>query len=389
MNTSGPEDCKYLYIINTTDEPNNVVLGHASFAKEAGFTPVFVFPYREHAEKFDKFYDEFDTLRLNFVFKNSNSFVYAVSIFKLFLHMTRSLFFKSNTKNILAVDLTSVLACLLLKIRGANIITLINDNFSARYALAPFVFKILRFVEAMAYKILCSCCIFPAESRYILLGSPKLKSVKFIPNILHDAYTPKYLGNPSAKLKVLFCGWLARSRGIELVSELLLKANSGVEFILVGTGDDSLIRELVRSERVTYREHVSRKEMLDIMSTVDINIAFYNPTILINRFALPQKVYDSLLVGCPLFINSEVEMSKDLMRHGACVTAEYDDVSAIAKQLNCFLANKSSLLEISDTMKSYTSNFVSYDQVKRDAVELYKSFIQNTVEINPCDFYGR
>ena len=98
MNTSGPEDCKYLYIINTTDEPNNVVLGHASFAKEAGFTPVFVFPYREHAEKFDQFYDKFDTLRLNFVFKNSNSFVYVISIFKLFMHTTKSFFFKSNTK---------------------------------------------------------------------------------------------------------------------------------------------------------------------------------------------------------------------------------------------------------------------------------------------------
>ena len=389
MNTSGPEDCKYLYIINTTDEPNNVVLGHASFAKEAGFTPVFVFPYREHAEKFDQFYDKFDTLRLNFVFKNSNSFVYAVSLFKFFMHTTKSLFFKSNAKNILAIDLTGVLACFLLKIRGVNIITLVNDNFSARYALAPFFFKILRFFEAAAYKILCSCCIFPAESRYILLGSPNLKSVKFVPNILHDAYTPKYLGDHSAKLKVLFCGWLARSRGIELLPELLLKTNSGVEFILVGTGDDSLIRELVRSERVTYREHVSRKEMLDIMSTVDINIAFYNPTILINRFALPQKVYDSLLVGCPVFINSEVEMSKDLKKSGACVTAEYFDGPAIATQLNFFLGNKRSLFEISDSIALYRSHFVSYAQVKKVAVELYKSFIQNTVEMNPGDFHGR
>ena len=187
-------------------------------------------------------------------------------------------------------------------------------------------------------------------------------------------YTPKYLGDHSAKLKVLFCGWLARSRGIELLPELLLKTNSGVEFILVGTGDDSLIREFVRSERVTYREHVSRKEMLDIMSTVDINIAFYNPTILINRFALPQKVYDSLLVGCPVFINSEVEMSKDLKKSGACVTAEYFDGPAIAKQLNFFLGNKRSLFEISDSIALYRSHFVSYDQVKKEAVELYKSF---------------
>ncbi|RPJ71479.1 MAG: hypothetical protein EHM20_14580 [Alphaproteobacteria bacterium] len=375
MKTGVSDEGKYLYIINTTDEPNNVILGHASFAKEAGLTPVLVFPYREHAEKFDKFYGEFDTLRLNFVFKTTNSFVYALSIFKLFLFTTKSLFFKSNAKNILAVDLTGAIASLLLKVRGANVIALVNDNFSARYALAPFAFNILRFIEAVVYKVVCSCCIFPAESRYVLLGSPKLKSVKFVPNILHDSYTPKYLGNPSAKLKVLFCGWLARSRGIELISEILLMTDSNVEFLLVGTGDEALVRELVGSGRVTYLEHVSRKEMLEIMSTVDINIAFYNPTILINRFALPQKVYDSVQVGCPLFINSEVDMSRDLMRHGACVTAEYFDVSAISKQLNHFLANKSSLFGIADSMALYRSKYVNFDQVRREAVELYKSFI--------------
>ena len=372
MNTASS---KNLYIINTTDEPNNVILGHADFAKEAGFTPVFVFPYREHSGKFEGFYNELDTLRLSFVFKNSNSFEYVMSIFKLFLYTTKLLFFKSNAKNILAVDLTGTVACFLLKIRGARIFALVNDNFSARYSLAPFAYKVLRVFENMAYKYLCSCCIFPAESRYALLGSPKLEDVKFIPNILHDTYAPKYVGDPSGKLKVLFCGWLARSRGIELIPELLLNTDDSVEFVLVGTGDNSLISELVKSERVTYIEHVSRKDMLDIMSTADINIAFYNPEILINRFALPQKVYDSLLVGCPIFINTEVEMSKDLIKSGACVSAEYFDVKAISKTLNNFLESKDSLQEVSSSIASYRNTFANYEHVKKDAVRLYKTFI--------------
>lgn len=375
MNTGKRDGYNYLYIINTADEPNNVVLGHASFAKEAGFTPVFVFPYRENSEQFEEFYSDFDTLRLNFVFKNSSSIAYIISILKLFMHTTKQLFFKSNAKNILAVDLTGTLACFLLKIRGANIVALVNDNFSARYALAPYAYNTLRFIENMTYKVLCSCCIFPAESRYKLLGSPKLRNVKFLPNILNNAYAPKYLGDPSSTLKVLCCGWLAASRGIELIPELLLNTDSDVEYLLVGTGDSALISELVKSERVTYREHVSRKEMLDIMSTVDINIAFYNPSILINRYALPQKVYDSLLVGCPIFINSEVEMANDLKKHGACMTAGYFDVSAISKKLNYCLANKNSLFEISDSIASYRTEFVNYDRLRKEAIELYKSFI--------------
>jgi glycosyltransferase involved in cell wall biosynthesis len=291
------------------------------------------------------------------------------------MYTTNALFLMGNAKKILAVDFTGVAACLFLKLRGVSVFALVNDNFSARYALTPYAFKTLRFIEAMVYKLACSCCIFPDESRYILLGSPQLKSVKFVPNILHDLYAPKYLGNSTNKLKVLFCGWLAGSRGIELISGVLANTNSNVEILLVGTGDNSLISELVKSERVTYLEHVSRKEMLEIMSVVDINMAFYNPSILINRFALPQKVYDSLLVGCPVFINSEVEMSKDLRRSGACVTAGYFDVSAISQRLNFFLEDKSSLFEISDSMVSYRSRCANFDQVKLNAVKLYKSFM--------------
>ena len=377
MNAAEHKKSAYLYIINATDEPNNVVLGHASFAKEAGFTPVFVFPYRENADSFEAFYKDLETLRLPFVFKSSSSIGYLLSILKLFIYTTKLMFFKSNATQILAVDLTGVLACLLLKARGAKVYALVNDNFSARYALAPFVFKILRFIEVIAYKALCVCCIFPAESRYTLLGSPKLKLVKFIPNILQDLDTPEYTGNPSDKLKVLFCGWLVKSRGIELIADILLQTDSNVEFLLVGAGDDTLISELIKSERVTYLKHVSRKEMLEIMSTVDINCAFYNPNLLINRFALPQKVYDSLQIGCPILINSEVAMSSDLKKYGACVTAEYFDVLTISKQLNYFLSHKNSLLCISDSIASYRSIFINFDQVKRNAVALYRSFIDN------------
>lgn len=366
----------YLYVLNTTDEPNNVIIGHASFAKEAGFTPVFIFPYRENSDNYGQCYSESQLIRLNYFFKNSGSYEYLVSILKLIIYTTKLLLFRSGVKHILAVDLTGTLACLILKIKGVKVYTLVNDNFSARYAIAPYAFRMLRFVEAVTYKLLSTACIFPDQSRYELLGSPKIKSLKIIPNILQDSFAPKYLGGRPDKLTILFCGWLVKSRGIELISEILEKTDSGIEILLVGSGDSLLISELAKSQRVTYLKTVARQEMLEIMSKVDINFAFYNPTILINRFALPQKVYDSLLVGCPIFINSEVGMSKDLERNGACITADYFDVPAISSKLNSLLVEKSSLLEISASIATYRANTANFDQVKRSAVELYKSLIK-------------
>lgn len=376
MGTNSEEKPIYLYILNTTDEPNNVIIGHASFAKEAGFTPVFIFPHRKNSNNYEKYYSECKSIRLNYFFKNSNPFEYLISILKLIIYTTQLLLFGSDVKHILAVDLTGTLACLILKIRGIKVYTLVNDNFSARYAIKPYAFKILRFIEAISYKYLSTSCIFPDQSRYKLLGSPKIKSIKIIPNILQDSFAPQYLGGQSNKLTVLFCGWLVKSRGIELISEILEKTDNNVEILLVGSGDSSIINELVKSQRVIYFEHVNRNEMLQVMSKIDINFAFYNPTILINRFALPQKVYDSLLVGCPIFINSEVEMSKDLERNGACITANYFDVSAISGKLNALLVEKNSLLDISASIGIYRATMANFDQVRRNAVELYKSFIK-------------
>jgi len=68
---------RHLYIINTSDELNNVILGHAEFAKEAGFIPIFVFPWRNDDGRFND-YGNYGTLRLNFVFKNTNSLSYLI-----------------------------------------------------------------------------------------------------------------------------------------------------------------------------------------------------------------------------------------------------------------------------------------------------------------------
>ena len=367
---------KKIFILNTADTPNNVILSHAAYAKEAGFSPIFVFPDRENSQNHKQYYSEYKYIRLNFVFKNTTSYQYLVSILRLIAHTTKRLLSRSDVEHILAVDLTGTLASLMLKIRGARIYTLVNDNFSARYNIGPVAFRILRFIEGVTYKYLSTACFFPDQSRYELLGSPRIRSIHIVPNILPDSFAPRYKGGQDGKLTVLFCGWLVKSRGLELIAEILKGTSREVEILLVGSGDSLLINELSRSARVTYLETVPRERMLKIMSEVDINFAFYNPTILINRFALPQKVYDSLLVGCPVFINSEVAMSGNLAKTGACTTAEYFDVRSISEILNTLLLKKNTLMEISKAIGIYRANIARYDQVKCTAVEIYKSFVE-------------
>lgn len=371
---------RYLYIINTSDELNNVILGHAEFAKEAGFIPIFVFPWRNDDGRFND-YGNYGTLRLNFVFKNTNSLSYLISILKFIFFTTKMLVFKTNVKYVLAVDLTGVLASAFLKIRGCKIYTLINDNFAARYKLPSFFSWFLRKFETGVYKLLSSHCIFPDVSRHRLLGSPNIGPVSYLPNVLKTLNSPRYKGNQSEKLMVLFCGWLVESRGVELIPHLLEITHPNVEFVLVGAGSDDLLQVLRESSRVKVMNAVVREECLNIMSNIDINFAFYNPSIPINRVALPQKVYDSILVGCPIFINSEVAMADSLVLTGGCLRAPYFDIKDIADQLTLLAESKETLHRMATSlwMSEYREKTIDYELVRCQGVKMYSEFLDASI----------
>jgi glycosyltransferase involved in cell wall biosynthesis len=364
-----------LYIISTSDEPNNVIFQHAGFAKAAGLEPIFVFPYRPTAQDFSEFYSSYKTIRLNFTFATTSAFVYSWSVLLLCLYVTRTFLFRRQSKHFLAIDLTGTLACLFLKLRGAAIHTLVNDNFSARYDISPRVYGILRAIESGVFRLISSSCIFPDKSRYFLLGSPRIRRLYYVPNILSDAYAPPYAGSNSDKLIVMFCGWLVPSRGIELLADMVQHTADNVEFLLVGSGDQAMLTSLAAKKRIKYLGHVSRDANLGLMAKVDINVAFYRPRILINRFALPQKIYDSLMIGCPLFVNSEVEMSVALLKSGSCFTAEYFDVPTICHKLNELAKDKKPLNEMSRAMSNYSAQYANFKQAQSAGQNVYRDII--------------
>ena len=364
-----------MYILCTSDEPNNVIFGHAGFAKAAGLEPVFVFPRRPSSQDFSGFYLDYQTIRLNFTFSANSPFIYFKSVFFLMVFVTRTFLFQRKAKHFLAIDLVSTVACLFLKLRGAGIHTLVNDNFSARYDISPSVYPVLRAIESGILRLISSSCIFPDKSRYELLGSPRIRRLYYVPNILSNEYSPPYEGSNSDKLIVMFCGWLVDSRGIELLADILDHTVDNVEFLLVGSGDEATLNFLAAKKRVKYLGHVNRDANLELMAKVDINVAFYNPRILINRFALPQKIYDSLMIGCPLFVNSEVEMSVALLKSGSCFTAEYFDVPTICRKLNELANDKKPLEEVSRAMASYRAKHANFRQAQLDGQNVYREIL--------------
>jgi glycosyltransferase involved in cell wall biosynthesis len=357
-----------LYILVTSDEPNNVILGHASFAKKAGLEPVFVFPFRKQSHD-PISYSEYKVLRMKFIFSTDGVYKYIISIMK-FIYYTTKIINSSNSK-VLAIDLTGVIAAVILKLKGNKIYALVNDNFSARYKMPVELFLLLRWMEGKTYAILANVCIFPSKSRYEILGTPKLKKIEYLPNILSDNYVPKWIGSSGDDLEVMLCGWLVQSRGLDMLNEIISYTDPRVKFILMGSGDEQAIKYLCKNDRIIYIAHGSRNEALSKMSKIDINLALYNPEILINRYALPQKIYDALMIGCPLFVNSEVQMAEELRANELCLSANYKSAKDIANILNNYVINKENLKNMSRRILKYSGENLSYSSVTKQGVAIY------------------
>ena len=366
MNSNQNE--KKIFILLTSDEPNNVVLGHASFAKQAGLQPIFVFPFRKQSHDLIS-YSQYEVIRMNFLFSTDGIYKYALSMIKYIYYATKII--ETRKGKILAVDLTGVIAAGVVKFKGNKIFVLVNDNFSARYKMPRVIFILMRWMEGKAYEKMAEVCIFPSKIRYEILGSPKLKKIVYLPNILNDNYVPLWVGSSSKDLKVMLCGWLVKSRGLDILEDIILNTDQNVKFILMGSGDDQSIQSIIKNEKVQYFGHGSRNETLSRMSEIDINLALYDPDILINRYALPQKIYDAMMIGCPLLVNSEVQMSEELREKELCFTASYTDAKEIAKILNQIAKNKEILKDISKKILKYNDANLSYSSVTKKGLEIY------------------
>lgn len=365
-----------LYILTTTDVPNNVILGHASFAKAAGFDPVFVLPDRGNGNRYADSYSNYVVIWTGSNFRNTTTIRYVLSILGYAFAVSRLLLFRREIYSVLAVDFEGTIAALTLMARGALVFTLVNDNFSARYEMSRTAHLLLRFVEGLLYKLVSSVCILPDRSRVDLLGPVRPARIVILPNVLRGVAVGAYTGGEVTELTILVCGWLVKSRGLDLLYSILQQTKEKVRFVLLGTGDTKLVASLAQSERIRYLGHRSREDTLALMANVDLNLAYYDPSILINRYAMPQKVYDSMSVGCPLLINAEVQMAKTLVEHGVALSTPYRNVTALSALLNRLVDDRAVLFDISRRCVAYNELHFSYDAVERSGVEFYRQLLR-------------
>ena len=207
----------------------------------------------------------------------------------------------------------------------------VYDSVGLRIA-NPFFRWLGSFVADLSYRV-SSSIIVTDENRKKLISPRYAKKVYVVPNYPRSEELDFAEEFPEGKTKVLCPGGLSASRGIFQLLRACEEIGD-VEIWAAGAiTSNSVKSKLLKSKLINYLGYLEHKDLLKIGSRCDAVFAFYKPSTPNNVYASPTRVYDALLLGRPIIINSETIISKFIVNSGFGYSCPYGDNPALVETI--------------------------------------------------------
>jgi hypothetical protein len=189
---------------------------------------------------------------------------------------------------------------------------------------------------------------------------PRLCASNSAPSRIHDEKSIPLHGG-----FFVVSGYLSDSRGIGSILKFA-KDFSEYQFCIIGTGLSPFSHKIIDSlPNVSLYQPLAQLDLFRLQLDAIGIFSLYDPIIPINRLAVPNKVWDSVICRVPLIVNSEILATADPLLGHQCVSVpyHYDSISWAHLSESC-LAQKRFLLSCTDQAPSIP-----------DSVSLYSSLI--------------
>ena len=274
-----------------------------------------------------------------------------------------------------AVNEDGVIVALLCKLGlKTRVVADIFDSMAFRYADKNFLLRsAVRFFSKLAWR-----------SAYRIIVTDDERASKFesyrdklivLPNYPSaPGFSPleiKQRINRSDQLQVYFGGTLNSARGLHLL-EALVKSPLKVKVICAGWVYDEVAQRFVDLEDVEFRGVLSAEESLRVAAESDAIFAFYEPSNLNNIMASPNKVYDALIVGTPLLMNSEAQISKWVVERQLGFSSPYADVDGILSMAESLLLWNQQRSSHAQRLLSLSAEGYSWPAVENRLTDIFR-----------------
>ncbi|MBK8507137.1 MAG: hypothetical protein IPL51_00315 [Candidatus Competibacteraceae bacterium] len=187
----------------------------------------------------------------------------------------------------------------------------------------------------------------------------------------------KRLAEPKqdSRLHVYANGWLDKSRGLVLIDDaaklLEQENNHDIVFnVAVGRITGTTINFSGRGN-INHLGTLTHVQSLAQYAANDVVVTFYDPTIQINRYALPNKWGDAIAMGTPIVLNEGIKTGKLLVAKGAGFIVPFDDPAALVTLLKDLHRNKHRLTNARTAITNIASNYKSFDEAIKPIMKVF------------------
>lgn len=293
------------------------------------------FAQRNYVQRFigwkryrDKEYVDDKFVSINYLVKGGGDgnrilpFLYLLFMLKLFF----VLLFNSKwtrDKIVIAINLeTAFVVYLVSHFRRVYFIYDIWDELAISHTFPPIVVKFIKNLDNKVRKR-SSLYIHVDDNRISEIDSSN-KNYVIIYNSPYDYMDRNQSNNHENAFAVT--GWLNNTRGLSSILKFA-KDNSLIKFYIVGEFiDDSMKTSFLKLKNIEYHHLMPQEALFSLISQVRGIFSLYDPSIEINRLAASNKLYDAMMLGIPVIVNSGIGAAQmvESEQIGYVVNYEYD-----------------------------------------------------------------
>lgn len=162
--------------------------------------------------------------------------------------------------------------------------------------------------------------------------------------------------------------------GLEQLLEVIEGLEGKITIIAAGRPNGEWVNNtFIKHKLVKFLGNVSPSDAIYLASKSKGIFAYYKPISELYRYAAPNKIFDAMAVGVPVFINEDCMASKFAVSNGFGLTARYSDIRKLKS--NVEIALESANFMNREKVQKTFSDCYSWSIVSKNYSQLIQSLI--------------
>ena len=279
-----------------------------------------------------------------------------------------------------ACDFDTILPALIMKILWGKIIIYdIFDFYGDMLRLTPQpIVNLLRRIELWAINQ-TDAIILPDESRYKQIeGSHPKRSIVIYNSPQEISINSSEDGSEttSGSFQLVYVGNLQIQRGLLTILNILDR-HPDWKFDLAGFGPDEtiILEKAATMKNVSWHGRVNYEQALRLNNKADVLVALYDPAVPNHRYASPNKLFESMMLGKPAVVAQGTNIDAVVNRIECGLVVDYDDEDSLESALKYLKENPKIRFKMGLHARNAYETTYSWSQMKSRLLNLYEEIV--------------